>query len=67
MSEKRYSVLNKDNDSSVSLLQTLARCTGADNARRTGVVEALHAALFAALLVVAYALAYAVPPLDRML
>jgi len=48
LSEKRYSVLNKDNDSSVSLLQTLVR--------RTRVLEVLHAALFAALLVVAYAI-----------
>jgi hypothetical protein len=54
LSEKRYSVLNKDNDSSVSLLQALACGTAADNVRRTGVLEVLHAALFAALLVVAY-------------
>jgi len=33
----------------------LARDTAADNVRRTGVLEVLHAALFAALLVVAYA------------
>jgi len=34
----------------------LARGTAADNVRRTGVVEVLHAALFAALLAAAYAL-----------
>jgi hypothetical protein len=35
----------------------LARRTPVDNVRRTGVVEVLHAALFAGLLVVAYAIA----------
>ena len=39
----------------ISLAQ--ARGTAADNVRRTGVVEVLHAALFAALLAMAYALA----------
>jgi len=34
----------------------LARGTAADNVRRTGVVEVLHAALFAALLAMAYAI-----------